>query len=183
MTLAHSSTMFLFCWGTSVEMVSVLFLSSTGQPCACSVCSKDVEAKAEHLGKVSSHLSFYLVSLPVSVSFPITWLCYSFEVQNPNSLFEQNKGLLLNSFNISVRVGEKKKKASIHLLAVSTSSSHWRWQQTQSLPFKALKCHSYGVMFLNYKLICKYIAAEMLLGIKMLTFLCLLFLPLNIYIY
>lgn len=50
-------------------MVSVLFLSSTGQPCACSVCSKDVEAEAEHLSKVSSHLSFYLVSLPVS-QFP-----------------------------------------------------------------------------------------------------------------
>lgn len=33
------------CWGASVGIVSVLFLSSTGQLRACSVCSKNVEAK------------------------------------------------------------------------------------------------------------------------------------------
>lgn len=44
--------------GTSAGIVSVLFLSSTGQPCACSVCSEDGEVKAEHLGGVSSALSF-----------------------------------------------------------------------------------------------------------------------------
>ena len=52
------AAMFLFCWGKSMEIVAVLFLSSTGQPCTESVCSKSGEDNAEHFGQASSELSF-----------------------------------------------------------------------------------------------------------------------------
>ena len=108
------------------------------------------------------------------VSFPINRPCYSFETLKTNSLFEQNKGLLI-LFNISVLV--EKNYARIHLLAVSTSSCHWRWQQTQLLLFKAQKCRGYvpklELHICSVKVICQYrsfIAAEITFWIKIFTF-------------
>lgn len=148
------------CWGASVGIVSVLFLSSTGQPHAYSVCSKDVEPKQNTWVRFlqwSVLLAGSLIS--ISVSFlpycpdPVIALRFKNQIPYFNKIKASYLILLIFQFWWQ---GKKKVKARVHLLVVSTSSSHWRWQQTRWLLIAAEIF--LGILTFQSPQICKFYA-------------------------